>query len=273
MKNFDFSGLDLKKLEDKYLSLIEIIRKCGSALIAFSGGVDSSYLAFAAKSVLDDKLILATAVSETFPSYEMRVAENFARLVGIKQILFNSSELDIEEFKKNSRERCYYCKKELFKKLILKAAELGINKVFSGANFDDRDDFRPGLAAQDELGVVSPLLEAGLTKLEIRYLSKKAGLNSWNRPQMACLTSRFPYGVKLDRNKFKAVELCEDYLRELGFSQYRVRVHDELARIEIEPAEFDNIIINRDKIAIFFKNCGFKFVSVDIEGFRSGSFN
>ena len=273
MKEFDFSGIDIKAAENKYNNLLTIIKKCGSALIAFSGGVDSSFLLATANIALNGNIVAATAVSETFPAYEMRVAEEFASGLNIKQIFIKSSELDNEDFRKNSRQRCYYCKKELFIKLIQKAAELGLNKVFSGANFDDTGDFRPGLKAQGELGVLSPLMEAGLTKIEIRHLSKKLGISSWNRPQMACLTSRFPYGAEFSREKFASVEACEEYLRSLGFLQYRVRCHDKLARIEIETDEFNRLITNREGIAAEFKKNGFTFITVDIEGFRSGSFN
>jgi len=273
LKEFDFSGIDIKAAENKYNNLLTIIKKCGSALIAFSGGVDSSFLLATANIALNGNIVAATAVSETFPAYEMRVAEEFASGLNIKQIFIKSSELDNEDFRKNSRQRCYYCKKELFIKLIQKAAELGLNKVFSGANFDDTGDFRPGLKAQGELGVLSPLMEAGLTKIEIRHLSKKLGISSWNRPQMACLTSRFPYGAEFSREKFASVEACEEYLRSLGFLQYRVRCHDKLARIEIETDEFNRLITNREGIAAEFKKNGFTFITVDIEGFRSGSFN
>jgi len=273
LKDFDFSGIDIKAVEGKYSDLLAIIKKCESALIAFSGGVDSSFLAAAANIALNGNVVAATAVSETFPAHEMRVAEEFAVGLKIKQIFIKSSELDNEEFRKNSRDRCYFCKKDLFTKLIQKAGELGLKKVFSGANFDDTGDFRPGLKAQCELGVLSPLMEAGLTKMEIRYLSKKLGINSWNRPQMACLTSRFPYGVEFDREKFAAVEACEEYLRSLGFTQYRVRSHDRLARIEIETEDFARLIDNRETIAAEFKKNGFTFITLDIEGFRTGSFN
>ena len=273
LKEFDFSVIDEKAADAKYARLLDIIGKCGSALIAFSGGVDSSFLAAAAREALGGRIVLATAVSETFPRHEREVSKNFARELKAEQIFIESSELDIEEFRKNPKNRCYYCKKELFTKLIEKARELGLNKVFSGANFDDTGDYRPGLTAQRELGILSPLMDAGLTKIEIRYLSKKMGISSWNRPQMACLTSRFPYGVGFEREKFTAVEACEEYLRGMGFSQYRVRVHGELARIEIETGEFGELVKNREKIAEEFKKNGFTFITLDIEGFRSGSFN
>jgi len=273
LKEFDFSSIDLKAAETKYEKLLGIIEPCGSALVAFSGGVDSSFVAAAANIALKGNVVLATAVSETFPGHEFGVAKKFAEELKIRQIFIYSSELDIEEFRKNPKNRCYYCKKELFTKLLEKAGELGLKRVFSGANFDDTGDFRPGLAAQKELGILSPLMEAGLTKMEIRYLSKKLGISSWDRPQMACLTSRFPYGVEFDREKFKAVEACEEYLRRLGFSQYRVRVHDKLARIEIEAEEFAELIKNRENVAAEFKKNGFSYIALDIEGFRSGSFN
>jgi len=273
LKEFDFSGIDEKAAIHKYEKLIVIIKRCVSALAAFSGGVDSSFLAAAAKEALGDNVTLATAVSETFPKHELETATAFAKKMKIRQIFVESSELDIKEFRANPKNRCYYCKKELFKKFLEIAAQNNIKYVFSGANHDDIGDFRPGLSAQGELGIISPLMDAGLTKMEIRFLSKKMGLDSWNRPQMACLTSRFPYGVEFTPEKFSAVESCEDFLRELGLSQYRVRVHGELARIEIEPDEFAIALDKRKEIAQEFKRNGFKFITIDIEGFRTGSFN
>ncbi|HNY12330.1 MAG TPA: ATP-dependent sacrificial sulfur transferase LarE, partial [Candidatus Wallbacteria bacterium] len=269
MANFDFSKIDKKSALEKLDELKNIIKSCGSALIAYSGGVDSSFLAAVSKEVLGPSVILATAISETFPRHESEISKKFAAELGIEQIFIESSELDIDEFRKNPKNRCYFCKKELFTKFLKLADDKNISKVFSGANFDDLDDFRPGLAAQKELGIMSPLMEAKLTKLEIRWLSKDMGLSSWDRPQMACLTSRFPYGVEFSKDKFNMVEICEDKLREIGFSQYRVRCHDEVARIEIEPSEFELLIKNRENISAGFKKAGFKFVTIDIDGFRS----
>jgi len=271
--NFDFTKIDAVAAEKKLDALKSLVRSCGSALIAFSGGVDSSFLAAIAAGEIGESLVLATAVSETFPKNEMDASKKFAREIGVEQIFVESSELDIEEFRHNPKNRCYFCKKELFSKFLKIASERGLAKVFSGANYDDLDDFRPGLAAQKELGVVSPLMEAKLTKNEIRMISNKMGLSSWNRPQMACLTSRFPYGVELSREKFAAVERCEDYLRGIGITQYRVRHHGDLARIEVEPCDMPRVIDNGSDIAAEFKKAGFKFVTIDIEGFRSGSFN
>ena len=273
LQNIDFSNINetlaLKKLETLKL----IIADYGSALIAFSGGVDSSFLAAVSKDVLGEKVVLATAVSETFPAYELEVSKKFAEKAGIRQLFIESSELDSVDFRKNTKNRCYFCKKELFTKFLNETQKLGFNKVFSGANFDDLDDFRPGLKAQKELNIASPLMEAKLTKLEIRWFSKKMGLDSWARPQMACLTSRFPYGVEFSREKFNKIEKCEEFLRSLGFSQYRVRYHEELVRIEIDSCEFELLLKNRENISTEFKKYGFKFITLDIDGFRSGSFN
>jgi len=273
LKNIDFSLINeteaLKKLEN----LKTIIANYDSAIIAFSGGVDSSFLAAVARETLGEKAALATAISETFPAHELEVSKKFAEKLGIRQIFIESSELDSEDFRKNTKNRCYFCKKELFSKFLNEAKKMGFNKVFSGANFDDLNDFRPGLKAQKELDIASPLMEAKLTKLEIRWFSKKMNLDSWARPQMACLTSRFPYGVEFSREKFTKIEKCEDFLRQLGFSQYRVRYHNELVRIEIEPGEFELLLKSREAIATEFKKYGFKFITLDIEGFRTGSFN
>lgn len=273
MANYDFSKVDEALANEKFGNLKNIIKAHGSALIAFSGGVDSSFLAAAARDAIGDRVVLATAISETFPKHELEVSKAFAAGLGVRQIFIESSELDIDEFKKNPKNRCYFCKKELFTKFLKMAADMGIAKVYSGANFDDLDDFRPGITAQRELGIASPLMEAKLTKNEIRWLSKNMGLSSWERPQMACLTSRFPYGVELSREKFSMVERCEDLLRTEGFAQYRVRCHGEVARIEIDPADFSKLMAIRDKISAEFKKAGFKFVSLDIDGFRTGSFN
>ena len=273
MAKFDFSKIDEKAALKKLEELKNIIRSCGSALIAYSGGVDSSFLAAVSKEVLGSSVVLATAMSETFPKHEFEMSKKFALERGIEQIFIESSELDIDEFRKNPKNRCYFCKKELFTKFLKLASDKNLAKVFSGANFDDLDDFRPGISAQKELGIMSPLMEAKLTKLEIRWFSKNMGLSSWDRPQMACLTSRFPYGVEFSKEKFNMVEVCEDKLREMGFSQYRVRCHGEVARIEIEPSEFELLIKNRENISAGFKQAGFKFVTIDIDGFRSGSFN
>jgi len=273
LAKFDFSKIDEKAALKKLEELKNIIRSCGSALIAYSGGVDSSFLAAVSKEVLGSSVVLATAMSETFPKHEFAMSKKFALECGIEQIFIESSELDIDEFRKNPKNRCYFCKKELFTKFLKLAADKNIAKVFSGANFDDLDDFRPGISAQKELGIMSPLMDAKLTKLEIRWFSKNMGLSSWDRPQMACLTSRFPYGVEFSKEKFNMIEVCEDKLREMGFSQYRVRCHGEVARIEIEPSEFELLIKNRENISAGFKKAGFKFVTIDIDGFRSGSFN
>lgn len=271
--DFDFTKIDGALAEKKLARLKKNIKSCKSALIAFSGGVDSSFLAAVAAKVLGKSVVLATAVSETFPKNEMEASKRFAREIGAEQIFVESSELDIGEFKKNPKNRCYYCKKELFSKFLEIASKKRLAKVFSGANFDDLDDFRPGLAAQKELGIMSPLMEAELTKAEIRMLSKRMGLSSWDRPQMACLTSRFPYGAELTREKFREVERCEEFLRGVGIVQYRVRHHGDLARIEVEPGDMAKVLDNRSEIAAEFRKAGFRFITIDIEGFRSGSFN
>jgi len=273
LQNIDFSNINESLALKKFETLKLIIADYGSALIAFSGGVDSSFLAAVSKDVLGEKVVLATAISETFPAYELEVSKKFAEKAGIRQLFIESSELDSLDFRKNTKNRCYFCKKELFTKFLNETQKLGFNKVFSGANFDDLDDFRPGLKAQKELNIASPLMEAKLTKLEIRWFSKKMGLDSWARPQMACLTSRFPYGVEFSREKFNKIEKCEEFLRSLGFSQYRVRYHEELVRIEIDSCEFELLLKNRENISTEFKKYGFKFITLDIDGFRSGSFN
>lgn len=262
-------------LEEKLELLKDIIRKKGSAAVAFSGGVDSTFLIRVAKEVLGDKLIAVTATSSTYPERELNEAIKYAKDFGVKHIIISSEELDIEGFASNPKNRCYYCKKELFTKVKEVALENGIEYVFDGSNLDDSGDYRPGMQAAKELLVASPLKEAGLTKKDIRDLSKEYGLATWNKPAFACLSSRFPYGNKITLPKLKMIDKAEQFLLDMGIRQVRVRHHGEIARIEVAPEErekFFNIEF-MDKISSKFKEIGFIYTTLDIAGYRTGSMN
>lgn len=262
-------------LEEKFQLLKDIIKKRGSAAIAFSGGVDSTFLIKVAHEILGDKLIAVTATSSTYPERELKEAIKYAEDMGVKHIIISSEELEIEGFASNPKNRCYYCKKELFTKIKEVAIKNGIKYVFDGSNLDDTGDYRPGMQAAKELEVVSPIKEAGLTKNDIRELSKKLGLPTWNKPSFACLSSRFPYGIKITLPKLKMIDRAEQFLLDMGIKQVRVRHHGEIARIEVSPEErelFFNVDI-MDKIGKEFKDIGFTYVTLDMLGYRTGSMN
>lgn len=262
-------------LKEKYQLLKDIIKKKGSAAIAFSGGVDSTFLLKVAHEVLGDRLIAVTATSSTYPERELKEAIKYAKDMGVKHIIISSEELDIEGFASNPKNRCYFCKKELFTKIKDVAIENGVEYVFDGSNLDDMGDFRPGMQAARELEVVSPIKEAELTKKDIRELSKEMELPTWNKPSFACLSSRFPYGNKITLPKLNMVDKAEQYLLDMGITQVRVRHHGEIARIEVSPEErekFFNIEI-MDRIGKEFKKIGFTYVTLDMLGYRTGSMN
>ena len=262
-------------LQEKYELLKDIIEKKESAAIAFSGGVDSTFLLRVAKEVLGDKLIAVTATSSTYPERELKEAIKYSEDIGVKHIIISSEELEIEGFASNPKNRCYYCKKELYTKINNIASANGVGYVFDGSNLDDTGDYRPGMQAAKELDVVSPLKEAGLTKNDIRDLSKELGLPTWNKPSFACLSSRFPYGNKITLPKLNMVDKAEQFLLDMGITQVRVRHHGEIARIEVEPSErekfFDIEVMNR--IGNELKKIGFTYVTLDVLGYRTGSMN
>jgi len=262
-------------LQEKYQLLKDIIKKRGSAAIAFSGGVDSTFLIKVAHDVLGDKMIAVTATSSTYPERELKEAIKYAKDMGVKHIIISSEELEIEGFASNPKNRCYFCKKELFTKIKEVATDNGVEYVFDGSNLDDIGDYRPGMQAAKELEVVSPIKEAGLTKEDIRALSKELGLPTWNKPSFACLSSRFPYGNKITLPKLKMVDRAEQFLLDMGIRQVRVRHHGEIARIEVSPEEREQFFSTEimDKIGTEFKTIGFTYVTLDMLGYRTGSMN
>ncbi|OXT09384.1 TIGR00268 family protein [Thermoanaerobacterium thermosaccharolyticum] len=263
------------RLEEKYENLKKYIKELGSAVIAFSGGVDSTFLAKVCKDVLKDSCLAVTATSSTYPEREFKEALELAKEIGIRHKIIKSEELEIEGFSKNPIDRCYYCKSELFSKLKKVADDEGIEYVLDGTNADDTGDFRPGRRAAKELGVKSPLLECGFTKDDIREMSKRLGLPTWNKPAYACLSSRFPYGQVITSEKLSMVEKSEEYLLNLGFVGFRVRHHGDVARIELNPDQINMMMDEniRKKVVSKLKEIGFKYVSLDLEGYRTGSMN
>lgn len=259
--------------DNKLQKLKDIIGSHRSAVIAFSGGVDSTFLAKVGKDVLGDRVLLITAQSSTYPEFERNEALELARRLDIKHRLVVSEEIDIPGFADNPPDRCYHCKKELFTLLVQIAQKENYAVVFDGSNADDTRDYRPGRRALRELGIVSPLCDAGLTKDDIRFFSRRFGLPTAAKPSFACLASRFPYGEKITREKLERAEITEKALRDFGFTQFRVRIHDRLARLEFIPEEMEKAWRMRGKIHAACKEAGFIFVSIDLQGYRTGAMN
>ena len=262
-------------LHEKYMKLKASLAGYGSVAIAFSGGVDSTFLLQAAHEVLGDRAVAVTAAPIFVPSRELEEAQAFCRERGIRQNVISAEELNLDGVRHNPPDRCYLCKKEIFGKMLAVAAREGISVVAEGSNMDDTGDYRPGTMAIQKLKVRSPLLEAGLTKQDIRDLSKELGLSTWDKPSFACLASRFVYGETITDEKLRMVDRAEQLLLELGFRQFRVRIHGNLARIELLPTEIQRAAEEetREKIVSKLKEFGFSYVTLDLAGYRTGSMN
>lgn len=262
-------------LDAKQARLLESLRAMGSVIIAYSGGADSAYLAWAAQQALGEAALAVTADSASLAESHRRDAIEFARVHGIRHELIETREFDNPDYVKNGPDRCFHCKDELFTRLDVVARERGISQVVYGVNVDDLGDYRPGQNAARIHQAKAPLVEAGLTKAEIRELSKQAGLNTWDRPASACLSSRIPYGTPVTIQNVKTVEQGEEEIRALGFRQFRVRFHGELVRIEIAPDELARALdpAMAQAFTAIFKPLGFHYVTLDLEGYRQGSLN
>lgn len=262
-------------LDEKLAHLAAILKEMGSVLVAFSGGVDSTLLLKVAVDTLGARAVAFTEDSPLHQAWEMEEAKSLATLIKVRHIIVPADELALADFAANPPNRCYLCKSVLYRDCQILATELGLKQIVDGSTVDDLGDYRPGRQALVELGIRSPLCEAGLRKEEIRAASRALGLPTWNKQALACLASRFPYGVEITRERLRQVEACETYLRNLGFTTFRVRYHHEVARIEVAADDLARIIAPEVRIPLseFFQQAGFTYVSVDLQGFRSGSMN
>jgi pyridinium-3,5-biscarboxylic acid mononucleotide sulfurtransferase len=261
--------------EEKELSLLKQLAEYPSAIIALSGGADSAYLAWAAHRAIGTHALSVTALSPSYSAHDRAVVEEFVRQLGVRHEFIETHEMENPKYRANAADRCYFCKDELFTVLDVMAQERGFAVVAYGVNADDTLDFRPGHRAASEHRVLAPLLDVGLHKTEIRLLSQRAGLPTWDRPASACLASRLPYGTEVTPERLALVERGEAALRELGFRQFRVRLHDKLARIEIAPEEMPRAMSPEmaASISARLKAAGFAYIALDLEGYRQGSLN
>ena len=262
-------------LGDKHKRLRRLFEEMGSVLVAYSGGIDSTLVLKVAHDSLGSRAVAVTAVSPTFPSIELEGARLVASRIGARHTIIETDQLEIPEFVRNDAGRCYHCKTDLYQALKTLQQELGVGAMVDGTHLDDLGDDRPGLAAAREWGVRSPLVEAELSKEEVRMLAKELGLSNWDKPAAACLSSRIPRGVAITREKLTRVEQAEATLLREGFRQFRVRDHGEIARIELEGPELPGMLdgARRERISAKLKELGFRFVTVDLEGYRQGGGN
>jgi uncharacterized protein len=264
----------MNRAEERLRELERIVSPYGSALVAFSGGVDSSLaLAIAARALSKEMVLAVTSNNETYLPSELDLAQEFADFIGVEHLIVNTRELDNPDYASNPANRCYFCKSTLYSDLRRIAEERDYACVVDGANADDEGDYRPGRKAAKELEVVSPLARAGVNKAEVRALANHLGLPSWDKPALACLSSRFPYGQEITAEKLAQVARAEEFLRARGFRQVRVRHHGEIARLEIGPEEMERAFASREEISAELKEAGFLYVALDLSGYASGSLN